>query len=152
MATADDNARLPLMAHNFRVVVAAKTAGFKEVSGLSRTHETFTYRHGLSAFEGERIVKYHLDKYVPITLKKGTVPLESMFLHIWLETKIELPMTVSLCDPQGLPVVNWRIARVMPVKLSPPTFDAASGEVAIDTFEVMAAGITVDIIPVALAV
>jgi len=152
MAFPGDGARLPLMAYNFKVVVAAKTMGFKEVSGLSRQHETLTYRDGRSFCEGERIVKYRHDKFAPITLKKGTVTLESMFLYAWLEAKVEVPMTVSLCDPRGLPVVNWRIARVLPVKITPPTFDATTNEVAIDTLELMAAGIMVDVIPLVPAV
>jgi phage tail-like protein len=152
MATPHDSARQLLMAHNFRVVVAAKTMGFKDVTGLSRQHETVTYRHGQSFCEGERIVKYYHDKHVSITLKKGTVTPDALFLHAWLEAKIEVPMTVSLCNARGLPVINWRMARVMAVKLTPPTFDAASGDISIDTLEVMAAGITVDFIPVVVAV
>lgn len=152
MAPPNTSARQLLMAHNFRVVVAAKTIGFQEVSGLLRQHETVTYRHGNSFCEGERIVKYHHEKYAPITLKRGIVAQEAVFLYAWLESKFEVPMTVSLCNARGLPVVNWRIARVIPVKLTAPTFNAASSEVAIDTLELMASGITVDVIPVVLAI
>jgi phage tail-like protein len=144
MAFPGDIARLPLVAYNFRVSVAAQTIGFKDVSGLSRQHETLTYRDGLSFHGGERIVKFHNDKFVPITLKKGTIPRECSFLYAWVETKVEVPMTVSLCNAYGLAVVSWRLSRVIPVKLTPPAFDVSSNEVSIDTFEVMAAGIVVD--------
>jgi phage tail-like protein len=146
MALPDDNTRQLLMACNFRVVVAQRTIGFMDVTGLSRQHQTLTYRHGLSFCEGERIVKFHEDKFVSITLKKGTVIPEAAFLYTWIETKIEVPMTVSLCNGRGLPVINWKMARVLPVKLTPPNFDASSSAVCIDTFEVMAAGITVDVV------
>jgi len=152
MPPPNNSARQLLMVHNFRVVVGVMTMAFKDVSGLLRQHETVTYRHGNSFCEGERIVKYHYDKHVPITLKRGVVAQEAAFLYAWLEAKIEVPMTVSLCNARGLPVVNWRIARAIPVKLTAPTFDAASNDVAIDTLELMAAGITVDIIPVVLAI
>lgn len=143
MALPDDSSRHPLMAYNFRVTIAAKTIGWKEVSGLARQHETLSYQHGLSFREGERLVKYRLDKHAPITLKKATVTLESMVLYAWLETKIELPMEISLCNARGVALVSWRIERAIPVKLTGATFDAASNEISIDTFEVMAAGISV---------
>lgn len=146
-----DSGLPPLMAYSYRVAIATKTVGFKEVSGLSRQHETLTYQHGLSAWEGERLVKYHIDRPATITLRKATITPDVVFLHVWLETKLELPMTVSLCGPRGVPWVSWRIARALPVKLTAPTFDASSNDVAIDTFEVMASGIRVDAVPFAVA-
>ena len=139
-----ENARLPLMAYNFKVVVAAMTLGFKEVSGLARQHETLTYRHGQSCFEGEQIVKFYQEQHAPVTLSKGVIPGVVGFLHAWLETRVEVPMTVSLCNARGIPLVNWNLARVLPIKLTAPTFEATSNDVAIETLEVMAAGITIE--------
>jgi phage tail-like protein len=147
MALPGGKGRVPLMAYGFRVVVGATTVGFKEVSGLVRAHATLTYRDGLSYVAGEQIVKYYDNKFVPITLKKAVLTREALLLYAWLETHIEVPMSVSLCDERGLAVVSWRIARALPVKLTPATFDAGSGEVSIDTLEVMAAGITLELIP-----
>lgn len=142
MANPADIVRYPLMAYNFRVTVADKTMSFSEVSGLVRQHETLTYRHGLSAWEGERVAKYYYDKHAPITLKRGTFVNESVFLYAWLEAKQETSMTISLCNERGLPIVHWKVAKAIPVKLSAPAFDASASQVSIETLEVMAAGIT----------
>lgn len=132
----------PLAAYNFRVEVDGNAMRFAKVSGLQREHQTQTYRHGLGFLEGEQIAKYFVDKYVSVTLEQGTM-IGSKFLHEWLEDRKSRPLTVQLCDAQGVPVIEWRVAKALPVKLSAPAFDAKSNEVAIDTLELKAAGITI---------
>jgi phage tail-like protein len=132
----------PLAAYNFRVTVEGETLRFAKVSGLQREYQTLTYRHGLSFIEGEQIAKYRVDRYSTLTLEQGTVA-GSPFLHQWLERSSPAMMEVSLCDAAGVPVIAWRIAKALPVKLSAPAFDAKTNEVAIDTLEVKAAGISI---------
>jgi phage tail-like protein len=132
----------PLAAYNFRVTVDGAAMRFAKVSGLQREHQTVTYRHGLSFIEGEQLGKYRIDKYVSVLLEQGSV-IGSKFLHQWLEKKTKSSMEVSLCDERGLPVLAWRIAKAVPVKLSASSFDARTNEVAIETFEVKAAGISI---------
>ena len=134
--------RYPLMAYNFRVTIGGHTMGFSEVSGLQRAYETVTYRHGLSAWEGESIVSYQVDAYQTITLKRGTLALGDTFLYQWLDSQEVETMTISLCDANASAVVTWHVAQAIPVKLSAPTFSADSNDVSIDTLEVMASGIT----------
>lgn len=138
----EQRAKYPLAAYNFRVTVDAQEMSFARVSGLQREHQTLTYRHGLSFLEGEQIVKYRLDKFVSVTLERGTV-LGARFLRAWLEEARPRVMEISLCDERGVPVIAWRIARALPVKLSAPAFDAKSSEVAIETLEIKAAGISI---------
>ena len=137
-------ASYPLPAYNFQVVVegAPDPVRFASVAGLEREHEVLTYRDGLSFLEGERITKYFIDKYRPITLEQGTVSSDT-FLLDWLEEKEKRSMEVSLCDETGTPVVTWRIAKAIAVKLTGPRFDAATNDVAIDSLELRAAGISV---------
>lgn len=135
-------ASYPLPAYAFRVEIEGQAMRFAKVSGLQREHQTQTYRHGLSFMEGEQIAKYFVDKYVSVTLEQGSM-IGSTFLLDWLETRKPVVMQVSLCDEQGVPVIEWRIAKALPVKLGAPSFDAKSNEVAIDTLELKAAGITV---------
>jgi phage tail-like protein len=52
-------------------------------------------------------------------------------------------MEISLCDGQGKPVLAWRIAKALAVKLTASAFSAAGNEVAIETLEVKAAGIAI---------
>lgn len=141
-STQEQRAAYPLPAYNFRVTVDGAAMRFAKVSGLTREHQTVTYRHGLSFIEGEQIAKYYIDKYVSVTLEQGTV-IGSTFLHEWLESKSKCAMEVSLCDASGTPVIAWRIAKALPVKLSAPIFDARTNEVAIDSLEIKAAGISI---------
>lgn len=66
---------------------------FTEVSGLTREHQVVTYRHGLSFAEGEDIVKFRIDKYAPLTLKRGIVK-GAGALYKWLESKQPKSMEV----------------------------------------------------------
>ena len=134
----------PLPAYNFRVTVDGETMGFTEVLGLSLEYETLTYRHGMSFWEGEGIKKYYFDKYVPVTLKKGTM-MGANALYDWISQKDNAThaLEVSLCNEAGLPVVTWRIAKAVPVKLEAPTFDADTNAVSIESLELMVAGISI---------
>jgi phage tail-like protein len=59
----------------------------------------------------------------------------------WLEKPDPSAMEVSLCDETGVPVIAWRIAKALPVKLTAPTFDASANQLSIDSLEIRAAGI-----------
>jgi phage tail-like protein len=139
-AKSEQRVSYPLAAYNFRVTVNGAAMRFAKVSGLQREHQTLIYRHGLSFVEGEQIAKYHVDKYTTVTFEQGTV-IGSTFLHEWLEQKTNSTMEISLCDEQGLPVIGWRIAKAVPVKLSASNLDARTNEVAVETLEVKAAGV-----------
>jgi len=133
----------PLPVYNFRVTIDGTTMSFSEVSGITLEYETVTYRHGFSFWEGEGIKKYFYNKYVPVTLKKGTIK-GINFLQEWLKEKQKRTVEVSLCDELGQPVVSWRITKAIPVKLEAPTFDANTNEVSIESLEVMASGISIE--------
>lgn len=143
-STQFQKANYPQPAYNFRVTIDDTTMNFTEVSGISVEHEKVTYKHGLSYWEGEAITSYHYDKYAPLTLKRGTF-VGRNFLYEWLnqKTKSTRSVDVSLCDEQGVPVISWRIAKALPVKLESSAFNADSNELSIETLELMAAGISV---------
>ena len=52
-------------------------------------------------------------------------------------------MEISLCDEAGVPLVSWRVGRAIPVKLEAPEFAAKAEEPAIESLEVMVAGVVV---------
>lgn len=137
-------ANYPLPVYNFRVTVDGTSMSFSEVTGINLEYEAVTYKHGLSFWEGEEIKKCHYDKYIPVTLKKGTVK-GINFLYDWIKEKAEGPRTleVSLCDEQGQPVVTWRFAKTVAVKLDAASFDAKSNDVSIESLELRATGISV---------
>ena len=132
----------PLPAYNFRVTRAGQTMRFAKVSGLQREHKVLTYRDGLSFLDGELIARYHVDHYISITLEQGVVQGDNS-LPAWLEATEPLPMEVQICNATGLPVLAWRMARTIPIKITAPSFDAKSNEVAIAVMELKAAGITI---------
>ncbi len=132
----------PLTTYNFRVNINGMDMRFAKVSGLAREHQTVTYRDGLSFLEGERISKFYIAAYVPITLEQGTVR-GHRFLSEWLAQSTPSAMEINLCDEQGNPVVAWSIAKAVPVKLIAPTFDAMANQLSIDTLEVRAAAISI---------
>ena len=140
---ADQQARLhPLVAYNFRVSRAGQTLRFAKVSGLQREYKTVTYRDGLSFLDGERINRFTSTAFASITLEQGVVQGDDD-LHAWLEADDLQGMEVQLCDAAGAPVLAWRVARCLPVKITAPNFDARSNEVAVEVVELKAAGITI---------
>jgi phage tail-like protein len=133
----------PLALYNFRVVVDTRSMNFAEVSGITIAYEHVVYRHGLSFLEGEDIATFRFDAFAPVTLKRGTIPNASaLYLHDWLKKRSLRRMEIFLCDQRGNAIMAWQIAKAIPVKLSAPTFDAKSNEVAIDTLEVQARGVS----------
>ncbi len=136
-------ASYPLAAYNFRVTVGSVAMGFAEVTGLTRQYETLTYRHGLSFAEGEQIVRWRIDQFSDMTLRRGVV--QGMpELREWLESGELRNLTVSLCDAAGTPVVSWRVQKALPVKLDAPALQADSNSAAVETLALKVAGITVE--------
>jgi len=133
----------PLPAYNFRVTVGGLAMSFSDVTGLRRGFETQTYRHGLSAWEGERIARYAWDAFYAITLKRGVVHGRSQLADWLSEGSRPTSMEISLCDEAGVPLVSWRVGRAIPVKLEAPEFSARADEPAIESLEVMVAGVVV---------
>ncbi len=133
----------PLPAYNFRVTVEGLAMSFTDVTGLNQAFETQTYRHGLSAWEGERITRYRWGAFSAITLKRGVVHGQALLAE-WLEEGARpRSMEISLCDQAGVPLVSWRVGRAIPVKLEAPEFAATATDPAIESLEVMVAGVVV---------
>lgn len=134
----------PLPLYNFRVKVDEQLLSFTEVSGISVDYEHVTYRHGLSFLEGESLQTVDRNRFRAITCKRGTIlNAQPTYLHDWLTSRALRSMEVSLCDEKGAAVLRWKIAAVVPVSLKAPTFSASSNEVAIDTLELQARGVSV---------
>lgn len=135
----------PLPAYNFRVTVDAESASFTEASGLAVEYETVTYRHGFSRWEGEAVTRVPKLAHSTVTLKKGTTAAGTL-LADWLsaEPAAARAVAISLCNAAGVPVVVWHIKEAIPVKLTAPAFEASGNQVAIETLELLASGISVE--------
>lgn len=138
-----DTSGYPLPAYSFLVTVGGATLSFAEVSGIEIKRETTTYRHGLSYTEGEDIVSFDFDAFIPITFKRGIARGRSE-LYAWVDARDLRPVDVSLVDETGAVVVTWHIAKAVATKLSAPTLDARSNEVAIESLEIMGRAIALE--------
>ncbi len=136
-------ARYPLAVYNFRVIAGEVDISVAEITGLEREYPTLTYLHGLSAWEGEDIVRYRIDRWQALTLKKAVVTGATAFYE-WLESGEKRTLAVRLCDHTGTAVVTWRASEAMVVKIVAPAFQASTNEAAIDTITLMALGIGID--------
>ena len=143
ISAAEQRVQYPLTTYNYRVSLGGAEVSFSELSGLTIDYETTTYRHGLSFAEGEIIVRHRLDKYVPLTLKKGVV-YGLKVLCDWLASGETRTLDINLCDEQGAPAVTWHIGKAIPVKLAGPTLNASGNEVAIDSLELRVTGISIE--------
>jgi phage tail-like protein len=142
----------PLPVYNYRVEIESEAVAFSEVSGLTIGYEVTTYKESpVAAVAGPRTMHMPSQSTPPtITMKKGLVKARSLkSLYDWIKTvainQIEKrTIFVRLCDETGAPVISWKIVNAFPTKLTAPTFDAKSNDVAIETLELKADFITME--------
>jgi len=153
---ADDKAKIktdyPLPVYNYIVEFGTSAVAFSEVSGLSISYETTTYKESPTegGAPGPR-VKHMPAQGTPanVTLKKGLVSKKSIpALYGWISSiqtnQIDKKdIFVRLMDETGTPVITWKVANAFPTKLDAPTFDANATDVAIESMEVMGDGIEI---------
>jgi phage tail-like protein len=150
--------KYPLPVFNYRVTIQSLfdkpfEASFAEVSGLSVEYEAVTYKHGLSFVMGNKIIP-GMRQPLRITLKRGIVKSRDL-LQQWIDKTYSNPfymgakkdILIDLCDEAAKPVIRWTVNKALPVKMDMPTFDANSTDVAIETMELIAAGLKVDYNP-----
>lgn len=136
----------PLPVYNYKVDVDNVTIGFSEISGMELAFDTITYKESPIA-SGKRGPNIMHMPGVPtpfnISLKKGFVKGVSIpVLYNWINS-IELnrvdkkDITVHLMDEKGDTVVSWKCIDCFPTKLTAPSFDANSNEVAIESMDLM---------------
>ena len=86
-----------------------------------------------------------------ISLKKGVVPANSIAtLFNWINaTQInqveKKDIYVRLLDEAGAPVISWHVVNAFPTKLDAPTFDTKSNDAAIESMELMADAVFVEV-------
>lgn len=151
VSTADIKTQYPLPVYNYRVEIGGESIGFSEVSGLTIGFETHTYKESKTSEPGPGPKVMYMPMQpsaLTITLKKGYVVKRSMAVfYNWINSiklnQVEKKdIIVRLCDEEGKPIVTWTIIDAFPTKLDAPGFDANSNDVAIETMELMASGLT----------
>ena len=144
----------PLPAYNYRVEIGGQSISFSEVSGLSLEFGTSTYKESQteSGLRGPKVMYMPAQmKPLNVTLKKGVVRggVSLTSLYKWLNTtqlnQIEKKdIYVRLCDEKGAPIISWKVINAFPTKLTAPTFDANSDDVAIESMELMADSLKIE--------
>lgn len=143
----------PLPTYNYRVEIAGVAIGFSEVSGLSISRETTTYKESPTASGSAGPVVMNMPSQratASISLKKGLVKTTSVAtLYTWINS-IQLNQVekkdiyVRLCDESGNAVISWKVINAFPKKLDAPSFSASSNDAAIESMELMADAIFVE--------
>ncbi len=143
----------PLPVYNYRIEIGSDAVAFSEVSGLSTSYETTTYKESPveGGVPGPRVMNMPAQPTATtVTLKKGIVRGASVAaLYSWINAT-QLNQTekkdifVRLCDENGDPVISWKVTNAFPTKLDAPTFDANSNDVAVESMELTADGVTME--------
>lgn len=143
----------PLPSYNYRVEIAGVAIGFSEVSGLSISRETTTYKESPTAGGAPGPVVMNMPSQrgtASVSLKKGLVKTTSVAtLYSWINS-IQLNQVekkdiyVRLCDESGNAVISWKVLNAFPKKLDAPSFSASSNDAAIESMELMADAILIE--------
>ncbi|MFK7787451.1 MAG: phage tail protein [Crocinitomicaceae bacterium] len=141
----------PLVIYNYRIDINGESISFSEVSGLELSFETITYKESYAT--GGKVgpnIMYMPGQIQPvnISLKKGFVQGKSIpVFYDWING-IQLnrvdkrDIVVHLLDETGNTIVSWTVIDSFPTKLSAPSFDASSNEVAIESMDLMASRVS----------
>lgn len=147
LSTDDIKNRYPLPVYNYKVEINGEIIAFSEVSGLSKSFETTTYKESKTDQPGSGPeIMYMPGQIQPIniTLKKGYVRTKNLpVFYDWINsTRInqieKKDIKVRLTDEEGNAVVTWSVVNAFPTKLDAPSFDANSNDIAIESLELMA--------------
>ncbi|KAF8929592.1 hypothetical protein BGZ52_002037 [Haplosporangium bisporale] len=137
-------ASYPIPTYRFRVRVGDEEAAFQRVSGLDMGTETIEYKDGMGGvfhMPGQR-------QGLNISLNRGVVNGQKQFYEwinsISLNQVEKKDISISLTNDAGdMLLVTWNLSNAFPTKLSAPSFDASSNEVAIEELSLVADRVTV---------
>lgn len=151
--TEDIRTAYPLPVYNYRVEINGEAVAFSEVSGLSISYETTTYKESPTAggAPGPRMMIVPGQRNpAKITLKKGVVRgASTKQLYGWIKTAAinqveKKDLFIRLCDEDGQAVITWKVVNAFPTKLDAPTFDAKSNDAAIESMELTADFVSIE--------
>ncbi len=139
--------RFPLPSYNYRVEINGTTIAFSQVSGLTKSFETTTYKESPIAGNQPGPVTMRMpgqSSDITVPLQKGVVRENSIkAFYDWIHsTKInqveKRDITISLLSEDGSPTIIWTVVNAFPTSLEAPTFDANSNDVAVEQLSLMA--------------
>ena len=140
------NEAWPLAKFYFQVEWDGELMEFQEVSGLDEVVQIIEYRAGKSpVFSPIRMPG--IKKHNNITLNKGTFKSKNKFWdwfsQIKMNTVNRVPVTISLLDESGAPIMVWTLANAWPTKIAGTDLESDANEVAIESIEIAHEGLTI---------
>ncbi len=134
----------PIPTYRYRVTVGNEEMAFTAVSGLEVGYETITYKDGVGG------IFYMPGQIMPVnvTLRRGLVKgrgqLFEWISSVSLNQVEKKDISISLTNEAGSELlVTWNVLDAFPTKLTAPSLDATSNEVAIEEIALMADRVTV---------
>jgi phage tail-like protein len=136
----------PMPKFHFQVKWDSNVMQFQEVSGIDVESTPIEYRAGdnpvFSTIKMPGILKYS-----NITMKKGVYKSDNRFWdwfnQIKQNTIKRIPLTISLLDETGAPVMAWAIKNAFPIKITATDMKADGNEVAIESIEIAHEGVEI---------
>jgi phage tail-like protein len=145
--SAQSTAVWPVPKFYFQVKWGDEELAFQEVSGLDMEAQPIEYRHGNSKEFGT-IKMPGIQKTGNVTMKKGIFKSDKRFWDwfnkIKLNTIERIPVTISLLDEAGEPVMAWKLTNAWPSKITGTDLKSDSNEVAIETIEIVHEKLTLE--------
>ncbi len=120
-------------------------AGFRECSGLDSTSEAGDYREGTDPLTARKLPG--LVTYSNISLGRGISDNDELWKwrqQIAKGIADRRNLSIVLMDDTGAEKIRWNLVNCWPTTWTGPSFDASSGDVAIETLELAHEGVSVD--------
>ncbi|MDD6210484.1 MAG: phage tail protein [Bacteroidales bacterium] len=145
--TAEKQGAWPLPAFYFKIEIEGVGEFLvREVSGLEMEAQIIEYRQGNSR-EFSTIKMPGLKKYL-VTLKKGIFESGNKFFDWLNEIKMNTikrrPVTISLLDESGNPVMIWKLTNAWPSKITGVSLKQDGNETVFESMELAHEGITTE--------
>ena len=137
----------PYAAFNFTLDIDGLTGvtGFSECTGANTEQDVIEYREGTMDITVTKIPG--LKKFSDLTLKRGLTKGQDLWL--WRKTAMDGAVVrrgghIVLNDESGKPALRWTFTNGWPQKLSLPSFNAKTNEVAIEELVLAVEGLELD--------
>jgi len=142
---------IPIPKFRFLAEIDSISMRFTEISGLDKETEVIEYREGSDASKYKRNI-LGLSKANRITMKRGVISDASIneFYAWWSLTINQQPteaaqreVTIKLMNEIGEPIITWKVAKAMAVKMQSTDLKSDGNEIAIESLELVHEGLTI---------
>lgn len=142
-------AAYPISAFHFQVEWGGSRVGFTEVSGLDIEIQPIDYREG--SYKEYQVTKMPgIPQFTDINLKRGILKGDNEFEE-WLTTiklnQVERrDITISLLNEDHQPAAIWQVKNAWPSKVTGPSLNSTSNEVAVEEIVLSHEGLTFEVL------